>query len=481
MKKLKYMLAFILLAGMLTGCADKKETSGQRVFYHSMNEESTQTEKAAKADEELYMIAGLDTANETMRVYRYADGLEYQYHYGLSTEFLNKYGEHTSVVNFSNGDIICLSGTNTDGKVSRVQKSQSAWNYDDVTNFSINTSEGIMDIADSSYKISGDTYVFSNDSIADFDDISDNDILSVVGIDKKILAISIKTGHGTLKLKNTELFDGSFLQLGNSIFAEITSNMEMEVPEGEYTLAVANNGWGGTQDIEIERGEETVVDLSTLKGDGPKTAQILFKTDIDDAQIYIDGKQIDSSQVTDVQYGKHTLKVTADGYDDWTRTLYVNSPQSTIELNIKDDEDDSENSSTQAKAVEPEEARSSEAQIENQASSQTAGDASTNGSTSSSAAGSSSATDTSNSISSSTSTSSSGSTGSSGSKSSSGSTSSSGSKSSSGSTGSSGSKSSSGSTDTSESGSSSLVDGLTNDQLKDYLSTLSSILSSSSN
>ena len=200
-----------------------------------------------------------------------------------------------------------------------------------------------------------------------------------------------------------------------------------------------------------------MVDLSTLKGDGPKTAQILFKTDIDDAQIYIDGKQIDSSQVTDVQYGKHTLKVTADGYDDWTRTLYVNSPQSTIELNIKDDEDDSENSSTQAKAVEPEEARSSEAQIENQASSQTAGDASTNGSASSSAAGSSSATDTSNSTSSSTSTSSSGSTGSSGST------------------------SSSGSTDTSESGSSSLVDGLTNDQLKDYLSTLSSILSSSLN
>ena len=29
-----------------------------------------------------------------------------------------------------------------------------------------------------------------------------------------------------------------------------------------------------------------MVDLSTLKGDGPKTAQILFKTDIDDAQIY---------------------------------------------------------------------------------------------------------------------------------------------------------------------------------------------------
>lgn len=70
-----------------------------------------------------------------------------------------------------------------------------------------------MDIADSSYKISGDTYVFSNDSIADFDDISDNDILSVVGIDKKILAISIKTGHGTLKLKNTELFVEAFYSL----------------------------------------------------------------------------------------------------------------------------------------------------------------------------------------------------------------------------------------------------------------------------
>ena len=460
MKKLKYVFAFILLAGMLVGCTDKKDTSGQRVFYHSLNEDSTQAEEAAKTDEELYMIVGLDTTNEIIRVYRYADGLEYQYHYGLSTEFLNKYGEHTSVVNFSDGDIICLSGTTKDGKVSKVQKSQSAWNYDDVTNFTINTSEGIMDIADSSYKISGDTYVFSNDSIVNFDDISDGDILSVVGIDKKILAVSIKTGHGTLKLKNTELFDGSFLQLGNSIFAEITSNMEMEVPEGEYTLAVANNGWGGSEDIEIERGQETVVDLSTLKGDGPKTAQILFKTDIDGAQIYIDGKAIDSSQIVDVQYGKHTLKVTADGYDDWTRTLYVNSPQSTIELNIKEDEDDSDDSSTQAKAVEPEEARSSEAQIESQASSQTAGNSS------SSATGS---------------TSSSSGTAASNSTSSSGSTNSSNSTSSSNSTNSSNSTSSSNSTNSSESSGSSLVDGLTNDQLKDYLSTLSSILSSSSN
>ena len=78
------------------------------------------------------------------------------------------------------------------------------------------------------------------------------------------------TGHGTLSLTNTTLFEGSYLQLNKDIFVLISDSMEMEIPEGSYTLKVANDGWGGTTEIEVVRGETTEVDLDTLKGEGKK-------------------------------------------------------------------------------------------------------------------------------------------------------------------------------------------------------------------
>ena len=115
--------------------------------------------------------------------------------------------------------------------------------------------------------------------------------------------------------------------------------MSLDVPEGSYTLAVANNGWGGSTDIEIKRGETTKVNLNDLKGEGPKKSSILFEVDVQGAKIYVDGSEIDYTSPVEITYGKHTLKVTADGYDTWTRTLYVNSKEATVQITINDNKD----------------------------------------------------------------------------------------------------------------------------------------------
>ena len=143
------------------------------------------------------------------------------------------------------------------------------------------------------------------------------------------------------------------MQLGDRIFAEITKDMSLDVPEGSYTLAVANNGWGGSTDIEIKRGETTKVNLNDLKGEGPKKSSILFEVDVQGAKIYVDGSEIDYTSPVEITYGKHTLKVTADGYDTWTRTLYVNSKEATIQITINDDTDSSANDSSVPKLTAP--------------------------------------------------------------------------------------------------------------------------------
>jgi hypothetical protein len=355
MKKFKRLFCTVcMLVLSLAACGKQDTDDGVKKFYNSMNDtteavgESTQSGLKAAAEEngksvkkssDILIVSDINSANETIRVYNYSTGVQYQYYYGLTTGFFDKYGNHMSVSDIHQGDVVDISGADSDGKAKRIQKSDKVWTNDTVTNFSVDKDKSMFKIGGSSYRLGERTMIFSGSDVIDTDSLTAQDKLAVVGIDKDIVSISVTTGHGTLQLSNTSLFEGSFLQLGDRIFAEITKDMSLDVPEGSYTLAVANNGWGDSTDIEIKRGEITKVNLNDLKGEGPKKSRILFEVDVQSAKIYVDGSEIDYTSPVEITYGKHTLKVTADGYDTWTRTLYVNSKEATIQITINDNKD----------------------------------------------------------------------------------------------------------------------------------------------
>lgn len=338
MKNIRYWSVLVGIVLLLAGCQGDEETSDVRYFYNSMNTTRDENMEESSDQGELYLILSINSAEQVMRVYRYANGIEYQYYYGLGTEFRDKYGKHVSVAGFSVGDVVSISSMNTYEKITLVQKSGDVWVYDNITRFKIDEGKGILTIGDKHYRIKNQTFLFSEDKRILLDEISDNDTLSVVGKDKDVLSISVTTGHGYLRLRNTKLFEGSYLQLDTKIFSEIEPSMELEVEEGVYTLAVANNGWGGSTEVTVARGETTYVDLDELKGEGPKKGKIQFGVDVEGAEIYVDNKKIDYSGPVELQYGAHYLVVVADGYDTWSRTLYVNSEEGTILIGLTDND-----------------------------------------------------------------------------------------------------------------------------------------------
>ena len=84
------------------------------------------------------------------------------------------------------------------------------------------------------------------------------------------------------------------------------------------------------------RSSETL-DLNTLKGAGPKFGNILFAVDVEDALIQIDGKVVDTEEAVPIQYGVHSLTVTAPGYDTFNKKLFVNSEEATIVVGMSGD------------------------------------------------------------------------------------------------------------------------------------------------
>ena len=125
--------------------------------------------------------------------------------------------------------------------------------------------------------------------------------------------------------------------------------MKLEIPEGTYTVTVANEGYGGSTEVEIARGETCTLDLDELKGEGPKTGSIIFYIDVEGATLSIDGDTVDYSAPVVLTYGVHTLHAEAEGYDDFDKKLFVNSAAANIDISLTGDGTTSDNDMTEWK------------------------------------------------------------------------------------------------------------------------------------
>lgn len=354
MRKLRYMYYSIILSMiLLAGCGQQTRPVSTAQYYNPAKETAADTEEAEGAGAktsigtDLYLIIGNDMTNEQLNLKQLVSGKQYLYVYSLSTDFQDKYGNSATTVDFEPGRVIHIGKKDGEGRLLQAQIADEVWEYSDITKYSVDTERGIFKIADSKYSYDADLFVESNGEKIRLSDLNEKDKIRVVGIGTKILSVSVTTGQGTLELKNTSVFEGSFIQVGSKIFAQITHNMKLEIPEGTYTVTVANEGYGGSKEVEIARGEICTLDLDELKGEGPKTGSITFYIDVEGATLSIDGDTVDYSAPVVLTYGVHELHAEADGYDDFDKKLFVNSAAANIDISLTGESTTSDNDMTE--------------------------------------------------------------------------------------------------------------------------------------
>ena len=353
MRKLRYMYYSIILSMiLLAGCGQQTRPVSTAQYYNPAKETVADTEEAEGAGAEtsigtdLYLIIGNDMTNEQLNLKQLASGKQYLYVYSLSTDFLDKYGNSATTMDFEPGRVIHIGKKDGEGRLLQAQIADEVWEYSDITKYSVDTERGIFKIADSKYSYDADLFVESNGEKIRLSDLNEKDKIRVVGIGTKI-SVSVTTGQGILELRNTSVFEGSFIQVGSKIFAQITHNMKLEIPEGTYTVTVANEGYGGSTEVEIARGEVCTLDLDELKGEGPKTGSITFYIDVEGATLSIDGDTVDYSAPVVLTYGVHELHAEADGYDDFDKKLFVNSAAANIDISLTGESTASDNDVTE--------------------------------------------------------------------------------------------------------------------------------------
>lgn len=262
-----------------------------------------------------------------------------------ATKIYDKYGDTLSLSQIQPGDVVDITFLKDAKKLTGLQLSGSSWSYSNVENYEIDMTKSEISVGSQVYKISDLTQYFSQGSPIELMDLNKADVLSLQGIGSRILSIRVEKGHGYLRLQNDEHFIGGWIEIGQSQIQKITKDMLLLVPEGSYQVTISNNGGGGVKNVVIYRDEETTLDIGDLEVPNPETGLVLFSLTPSDADLYIDGIQVNSSYPLVLEYGLHQMIVRAEGYQSITQ--YIRVSQASAGINVVLEEESEENDDTE--------------------------------------------------------------------------------------------------------------------------------------
>lgn len=329
-RRFVFIAACLIL--LLAGCGGRggKITDG-RESLKGKEDSYIEEVEILKETDKLYIVTAIDSDRSVITLQDWETTREKPFNYTGATYFKGKYGDNLTVNQISVGELVTVERRGE--TLVNVQISDEVFSYDDLYHFTLDLSKQTLSVGGSTYFFDDKVSAYHGNSKISLSEISEQDTICLRGIDKQIYTIQVLAGHGTVALKNTDIFQGGYITIGNMISMKIVPQMRIEVAEGTYLLTVANDGYGGSREITVEANQETAVDLNELKGEGPKSCQIQFKVEPANTEVYLDGQKIDISKAVEVRYGTHRLTAKAEGYEEWSRTLIVNSK--TAELTIK--------------------------------------------------------------------------------------------------------------------------------------------------
>ena len=262
----------------------------------------------------------------------------YTLDYDGTTKFMDKYGTQISPSQLQEGEMVDLQFLKDEKLLSSLTISSKIWTLDDISKFELDLSAGRMKIMDEYYTLDETTVVLSEGKQVEFLDIHEQDVLQIKGVDHKIYSIIIQEGHGYLRLENAEYFYGGWIEVGQKIIQKIEEDMLLVIPEGSYDVYLSHSGIEGTKEVEIKRGEETLLDVSDLKKeDLIKYGNLIITVDPSGAEVYIDGKAVDTSRIIKASYGLHQIMAKAEGYDTVIQYIRVKEDSANIAISLDEE------------------------------------------------------------------------------------------------------------------------------------------------
>ena len=335
----RFMPVLLVCAVLVCGCSQTADQSNETVQADNTVDTGFVMPKAGTYDsaDNDAVVVSIDKEAQTCTLYNRIVGRNYTLNYDGTSKIYDKYKTATVIDQINPGDLVDVTFLKSKKLLNSMTGSEDVWIYDDVTDFEIDPKTKHMKINGGDYRFSDDLFVFLGDKKAQLMDINSCDVLKICGMDHDIYSIVITKGHGYLRIKGQQYFEGGWIEVGNKIIKNVTRDMLLAVPVGRYRVKLSNGEYEGSREVVIESNCETELDVSdmvVLDESNTMYGNVILVTDPSDAQVYIDGKEADVSKALSLEYGIHQLIVRAEGYESMTQYIKVGQENATLEITL---------------------------------------------------------------------------------------------------------------------------------------------------
>lgn len=335
------VISILLIAVLAIGCKKGgNTTNGREVGGINVTTKETTTEYVRYSAANQAIIVSIDLAKQEVTFINVGGIDKYTLTYNGGTKIRSKNGTELTMAQMEAGQIVDIYYVGGTQRLMEMCESSTAWKNDSVVKWKVDFDKKRITIGSNSYKYDDSLLINSNGQKITIDEVSDVDELVVRGVENQIYSVVVSKGHGYVRLVDDTNMVGGIIEIGNKIMTLITEDMVLVAPEGAYTLTATKNGKGGSKEINIARDEELIVSLSEFQQEATRYGSIKFNITPEDAQaiMYIDGESVDYSDLVELPYGKHNLKIMSNNYDTYQKTITVASIYSTMSIDMKEDE-----------------------------------------------------------------------------------------------------------------------------------------------
>lgn len=339
----KVVILWMLLLGLLlAGCA--QSTGKNTPELEEVSQEMQPVKQQVSLSSNSLLADSFDTAvvleiNEkihSIRFWNLAKGRTYALSYDSATGIKDRFENELVVSQLKSGDVVKVAFEKENHYAHGIWIDPSVDVIEDVTKFVIHNTAMTMEIGEKRYSLDPCVNVYGDGQQLSLMDISSADTLTVYAMDHSILSIAISTGHGYVRLEGDELFEGGFVEFGQSHIFKVEPDMLFVLPVGSYDMLISNKGMSAEKPVEVLSGKETAVDVSDLvQMEGNQEGTIVFTIDPSDAILLIDGQETDYSKEVKLSVGIHQMKLKKEGYKTISQFIKVGATTANLDIEME--------------------------------------------------------------------------------------------------------------------------------------------------
>ena len=335
--KIQICLFIVLLAG-LTGCgstAKKAEVTNSPEPSVSYEQGADFVGAVGAVDEEQGTMEFYNTTFQTMETYPYTGG----------TQILTKNNKQMTASEIEPGEVYDVYTSEDGKKVEKMIQNASVTEHEGAS-LEINQDEKRLTVRGVNYAYNDDLLVFSDGRQIDPLEITPEDEVTLRGMNGQAFSVVVTRGHGYIKPNNFKDFTGGTVTVQGEAILPVAKDMLLVVPEGQQLVTMKNGDLMAEVTVEVKRGQVTKVDMAKYQNQVPDTARVTFDVNPQGAELYVNGSLTDPSKPVSLKYGNHSVKVSLEGYEDYSGIITVKDASLTVHINLAEESADVETDSS---------------------------------------------------------------------------------------------------------------------------------------